>query len=137
MPDLPTNTSGCSLICHRDLLSYTTVSSSTNSCFSSYSNSISLQSSGTTVGHASSSAIGLSPVPVPSQSPSDSIQISPNLLPPAGVVLSPQGPLKSVTFHVHTMMLLGQLGCLARTPETLSIDVCCIQGTRIRLTFQS
>uniref|UniRef100_A0A183BEW0 Kinesin motor domain-containing protein n=1 Tax=Echinostoma caproni TaxID=27848 RepID=A0A183BEW0_9TREM len=48
-----------------------------------------------------------------------SIQVSPN-------------PPSEALFNVRTLMRIGQQACLARTLETLTIDVCCIQETRIQ-----
>ena len=47
-------------------------------------------------------------------------------------LLRPRCPFNLATFNVRTLMRIGQQASLARTLETLAIDVCCIQETRIQ-----
>ena len=51
---------------------------------------------------------------------------------PAVGFLRPRCPFSLATFNVRTLMRIGQQASLARTLETLAIDVCCIQETRIQ-----
>ncbi|VDP94945.1 unnamed protein product, partial [Echinostoma caproni] len=67
---------------------------------------------------------------VPSCPTSTTVQVSP--IPPPAEALRPRCPFKLATFIVRTLMHIGQQAGLARTLETLTIDVCCIQETRIQ-----
>ena len=49
-----------------------------------------------------------------------------------GAPLRPRLPFKLATFNVRTLMRIGQQAGLARTLETLAIDVCCLSETRIQ-----
>ncbi|VDP72423.1 unnamed protein product [Echinostoma caproni] len=68
---------------------------------------------------------------VPSCPTSTTIQVSP-IPPPAEALLRPRCPFKLATFNVRTLMRIGQQAGLAVTLETLAIDVCYIQETRIQ-----
>jgi hypothetical protein len=46
--------------------------------------------------------------------------------------LRPRVPFKLATFNVRTLARIGQQAALARTLETLAIDICCLQETRIQ-----
>lgn len=87
---------------------------------------------GAAVSHASSSVIGISPLPILSRSPSDSIQISANLIPSTDAFIHPQCALKLAAFKLPTLMRISQQGCLASALETLATDVWCVQETRIQ-----
>ena len=47
-------------------------------------------------------------------------------------LLRPRVPFKLAAFNVRTLMRIGQQASLARTLETLAIDVCCLSETRIQ-----
>ena len=51
---------------------------------------------------------------------------------PTEALFRPRHPFKLATFNVRTLMRIGQQAGLARTLETLAIDVCCLQETRIQ-----
>ena len=46
--------------------------------------------------------------------------------------LKPRSPLQIAAFNVRTLMQIGQQACLARTLDSLGIDVCCVSETRIQ-----
>lgn len=87
-------------------------------------------SSGSAADHDSDGAPGISFVL--SHFPSDTIQISLNPLAPANTLLRPRFPCELATFNMQTLLCIGQQERLARALEVLAIDVCCIQGARIK-----
>ncbi|VDP82784.1 unnamed protein product [Schistosoma curassoni] len=58
------------------------------------------------------------------------------MLPPTAnneaVFLKPRIPLKLASFNVHTLTQIGQQIGLAKSLESLNIDVCCLSETRIQ-----
>ncbi|VDP95737.1 unnamed protein product [Echinostoma caproni] len=55
--------------------------------------------------------------------PTSRVQVSPNLPPPVVPLLLPRCPFKLATFNVRTLMRIGKQAYLARTFETLAVDV--------------
>ena len=47
-------------------------------------------------------------------------------------ILRPKAPFHLAVFIVRTLLQIDQQSCLARTLETLHVDVCCISETRIQ-----
>ena len=47
-------------------------------------------------------------------------------------ILRPRTPFHLAAFNVRTLLQVGQQSCLARTLETLHVDICCVSGTRIQ-----
>ena len=50
--------------------------------------------------------------------------------------LQPRMPFKLATYNVRTLMRAGQQAGLTRTLETLAVDICCLQETRIQDSSQ-
>lgn len=46
-------------------------------------------------------------------------------------LLRPRNPFKLGTFNVRTLQRIGQQASLARTLESLGVDICCLQETRL------
>ena len=86
--------------------------------------------SGAPADHSNYSASDRSSGNVSSRPPSSFTQIPP--IPPTAALLRPRCPFKLATFNVRTLMRIGQQAGLARTLQSLAIDVCCIQETRIQ-----
>lgn len=110
---------------------YITVCSSTDLWYS-LSHPISLHSSGSAVTYASDSVTGIGPFPILSRSISDSIQDSPNPLPPADALVRARCIFKLATFSLRTRVHAGQRSCLGRGLEGLATDLPFIQEIRIQ-----
>jgi exonuclease III len=74
---------------------------------------------------------GLSSISQPSSFPVPTSSTT-NHTEPNGAFLRPHVPFKVAAFNVRTLMRVGQQTSLARTLETLAIDVCCVSETRIQ-----
>ncbi|VDP95440.1 unnamed protein product [Echinostoma caproni] len=87
--------------------------------------------SGSSDDRANTSALDGNSAAVPSCPTSTTVQISPNP-PPAEALLRSRCSFKLATLNVCTLLRIEQKADLARALETLAIDVCCIQETRIQ-----
>lgn len=88
----------------------------------------------TAVSNASGSFIRVNPVHVLPRSSLDIIHISPSLPPSPDTFLCSRFPFKTTIFSLQTPKYINQQMSLARTPETQSICVHCIQEHLIQTT---